>query len=151
MKSQSIDHVVKLVKNKEGDSITAYGNTGYGFIEIGCNRFLAGQNEFVLHRMKGELNVLRLIISDHFVDEMMSGRVIVKEFLESQVPNSIMQEYYHKKKPYAEAVLEFLKKDSRTGLPVTINGERVVRITEFIKKPDSSDFISLITEYHSPK
>lgn len=151
MENQPTQHFVTLLKNKEGNSITNYGNTGYGFIEVGCDRVLAGQNEFVVTRLKGAPEILNTILSDYFVNDIMPGTIIVKEFLESQVPESIKRNYYHKKKTDTEAATEFLKKDSKTGLPIIINGERVVRITEFIEKPDMSRLFTLIVECHSAK
>jgi hypothetical protein len=141
-----MDTAVRIIPNHKGDLIHEYIDyKGFGYVTLVSNevanedRFnsLYKQRKFVLN---DSLESLQDLISKTVEDNIVPGRLVVKEFREKEIPNAYF-ERINKKMLYEDAIKPFLK-DVEFGL--NVNGQ------EFIFKSPETTF-SKFSEKNYPK
>ena len=126
----NVSEQVYTVPNDKGELINAYGNSGYGYIEVKADTIISTKEgpkkATKLARIKGTLEILDQIVEEHIMGDKVKGGIVIKEFRESETPVEF-KTWFNKKKPYEEAVQEYLKFSLQTGQPVTSKGQRVLQ------------------------
>lgn len=126
---------VYTVLNEKGELINLYGNTGYGYIEVKAETVSptekGSEKSTKLARIKGTPEILNLFVKEYVLGDKVEGGIVIKEFLENETPN-LYKDWLDKKKPYEEAVQEYLKFSLQTKKPVIVDGQRVLRFGEYL-------------------
>ncbi len=141
-----MDTAVRIIPNHKGDLIHEYSDyKGFGYVTLVSNevanedRFnsLYKQRKFVLN---DSLESLQDLISKTVEDNIIPGRLVVKEFREKEIPK-VYFERINKKMLYEDAIKPFLK-DFEFGL--NVNGQ------EFSSESPKTTF-SKFSEKYYPK
>jgi hypothetical protein len=59
------------------------------------------------------------------------GAIVVKEYLESEVPQSIADKFFNKELSYEDAIAPYVKRAGADGIELTVGGERILRFTSY--------------------
>lgn len=137
---------VKIVPNaKTGSIISSYeSNPEYGYVQLEQSTLQVGANQ--VRRVKrntllrGEVDVLT-----HFVNDtrglVLPGKLVLKEYLESEVPDSIASQYLNKKVEKEVAISNFIKRAGTDGVELTLGGERILRFTVYDASGEDTDVL----------
>jgi hypothetical protein len=58
------------------------------------------------------------------------GRIVVKEFVESEVPENFASRF-NKNLAYEDAIAPYVKRAGKDGIELTLGGERILRFTDY--------------------
>jgi NTP pyrophosphatase (non-canonical NTP hydrolase) len=133
---------VYTVPTVDGKLIRPYGNTGYGYIELKADTLIPIENgeekETKLAHIKGTYEILDRFVREHVVGDKAKGVIVIKEFLESEIPVKF-KAWLNKKKTYEQAIQEYLKSSPQTGQPIISQGQRVVRFGIYLPSVPQSE------------
>jgi hypothetical protein len=87
-----------------------------------------------------ELDLFLLRYKEMYSHDTVIGRIVVKEFLESSVPE-IYKAQLDQNKPWEEAIKNKLLQDYNTNSYLTFNGERILRFVDYDSTGEEKDVI----------
>ena len=127
---------VQIIPNsKTGTVITASKNKAdYGYIQlqqsaitIEGNWVRESNRSFLLN---GTIDLLTKLVSANKTLQL-PGAIVVKEYLESEVPQAISEKYFNKNLSYEDAINQYVKRAGADGIELTYGGERILRFTSY--------------------
>ena len=92
--------------------------------------------------MKGELSVLQLIVQSSSKLEL-PGKIVLREFVESEVPAEMAKEFYNQDEPDHEKMVKSYVKTTGGENPITLtlDGERIFRFAFYDQSGTSKDVL----------
>lgn len=69
----------------------------------------------------------------------LKGNLVVKEYLESDLPADMAKKYLRKDVTHEEAIANYVKKAGADGPELTVAGERILRFTEYDATGEAHD------------
>lgn len=135
---------VQIVPNKKtGNVINAYeSNPEFGYIQLEQSA-LVQEGAWIREVKRSCLMKASTEILNKFVAGTPSltlpGKLVVKEFLQSELPEAMAQKYLRKDVTEEEAIAPFVKKAGSDGPELTFGGERILRFTEYDPTGEDND------------
>jgi hypothetical protein len=142
---------VTIIANaKTGALVSVFeSNPEYGFVQlqqtksINKNGFMTTQKRTTL--LRGKVEDLKAFVAEN-PTRIVEGRLIVKEYTESDMPETMVKSQLNKKLidagSYEEALAPYVKKTSGdNGECLTLGGERIVRFTIWDQNEEESDVL----------
>ena len=127
---------VKIKKNAEGVTVNAYANNAeFGYLTLEETAF-AFEGGWLRPRtrtalLRGKLEELNAMIQHVAVANALPGKIVVSEFLESDLPASY-ESKLDKTLPTRDAQLDqYFKRAGKGGPCLTLGGERILRFSEY--------------------
>ena len=95
--------------------------------------------------IKGTVKTLESIVREH-PKRVLEGKIVVQEFLESEVPADLYKEFANKKEEDVSLRLSGFYKQSKTvadipGIELTVDGENIVRFSYYDASRQEMDVI----------
>lgn len=138
---------VQIVPNKDTSAlVTPYaGNPQYGYIQLTQN-FMDISGGWLRTKTKsclvrGEVKSLSEWVRSLGGKNVVTGSIVTREYLESEVPEDVMKRYIDDSKTYEEAIASYVKRSGKDGIELTLGGERILRFSEFDGTGESSDVV----------
>ena len=115
--------------------VTAYKTKpDYGFIQL-TQETITMNGSWIKESKRSTIMRGTVALLNKFVEANKSlqlpGTLIVKEYLESQVPQTMVDKYINKDIPWEEGISGFLKRAGKDAPELTVGGERILRFTEW--------------------
>lgn len=135
---------VQIVPNAEtGSIISAYAaNPEFGFIQL-QQTAIVQDGSWIREVKRSCLLKASIEILEKFVAAsptlQLKGQLVVKEYLQSELPADMAKKYLRKDVSEEEAIEPFVKRAGREGPELTFNGERILRFTEYDPSGEGSD------------
>ena len=118
-------------------------NPDYGYLQLQSvemtqrdGGWLEEKRRSALLRAKTE--VLESFIAQQGKTLMLPGRIVVREFVESNLPENYASRL-NNKLSYEQAVQPFLKRAGKDGVALTCGGERILRFSDYDASGTQSD------------
>ena len=135
---------VRIMPNKAGAMFTAYdSNPEYGYIRLSesvrsiNNGFISVKEKSCL--IRGKVSDLQGLIKDAKYGTM-PGRICVQEYLESEVPDHIVNVIHNDKAmTWEDAIKSYVKRAGNDGMELTYGGERIIRYSFYDETGTSAD------------
>ena len=130
---------VRIKPTETGALITAYmNNSTCGYITLNSEEMNANgevkPNSLRAKILRAEIQLLEKFIDRFGKLDQLPGRIVVKEFLESQVPKDYMSRL-NKNLTYEDSIAPYVKRAGKDGELLeaarTIWGERILRFTDY--------------------
>jgi hypothetical protein len=129
---------VRIKPTETGAIINAYkNNPEYGYVYLESDDVDAN-GEVIPHSLRtvllrAEISLLKKFIQAFGKGGSIPGRIVVKEFVESEVPEKYMSRL-NKNLAYEDAVAPYVKRAGKYGglleAALTLGGERILRFTD---------------------
>jgi hypothetical protein len=135
---------VQIIPNsKTGSVITAYkNNADYGYVQLQQTAitvdggWVRESNRSTLLRAK--MDLLTKFVSAYKTLQL-PGAIVVKEYLESEVPQAISDKFFNKELAYEDAIAQYVKRAGADGQELTVGGERILRFTSYDANGSDTD------------
>ena len=140
---------VKITPNAStGKVISAYdSNPSFGFVMLTQTSMVVGAGWIRQQKrsslLRAEVDVLKMFV-DAYPKLELPGNLVVKEYLESQVPEDVQATHINPKVAWEDGISGFIKRAGQGGPELTVGGERILRFTEY----DATGEIQDITVNH---
>lgn len=133
-----MSNTVKVGTFKDGSQIRqSANNPKFGALLL-TQEVLVFSGRFINMRsrnaiMSAEIPTLKATIAMDKANGGIPGKVVVLEYVESEVPQEIKDEFYDSKADEEDNIERFLKKtgDDEFGIELTKDGENILRFTKF--------------------
>lgn len=137
---------VQIIPNKvTGATITPYeSNPEFGYIALSSvSRSIQGgwvreQKRNCL--LRGNVEVLNQVVASAR-SLTLPGKIVVQEFIESEVPESVKSQNFNKKLDYEDSIANFIKKAGEDGDVLTKDDERILRFSTYDETGMVNDII----------
>ena len=135
---------VQIVPNsKTGSVITAYQNNAeYGYIQL-QQTAITVDGGWVRESKRSTLLRAKMDLLTKFVSAHKSlqlpGAIVIKEYLESEVPQDVMAKFLNKELDYEDAIAPYVKRAGSDGIELTVGGERILRFTSYDNSGSDTD------------
>lgn len=80
--------------------------------------------------LRAETELLHKFVATVGKTGAIPGKIVVREFLESQVPENFKSRY-NKNVSYEEQIAPYVKRAGKDGIELTLGGERILRFTDY--------------------
>jgi hypothetical protein len=126
---------VRIVPGKKGTLVTAYGsNADFGYVQLEQSAIVqtAGWVREVKRTclLRGKTATLEAFVNA-CKGLQLPGKLVVLEYLESQVPADIAKEHLRDDVSFEEAIEPYIKRAGADGIALTAGGERILRFTKW--------------------
>jgi hypothetical protein len=150
---------VSIVPSKEGNTVSAYAsNPKFGYIQLSQSAIqIDGGWMRTVKRsalLRAETATLVAFVSQA-KGLLLDGKIVVKEFLESELPADVASKYLNKDVSFEEAIAPYIKRAGAEGVELTLGGERILRFSNYDPSgndPDvfvSYDNVEAVTEQYA--
>jgi hypothetical protein len=135
---------VQIVPNsKTGSVITAYQNNAeYGYVQL-QQTAITVDGGWVRESKRSTLLRAKIDLLTKFVSAHKSlqlpGAIVVKEYVESEVPQDVMAKFLNKELAYEDAIAPYVKRAGADGIELTVGGERILRFTSYDNSGTDTD------------
>ena len=135
---------VQIVPNsKTGSVITAYQNNAeYGYVQL-QQTAITVDGGWVRESKRSTLLRAKIDLLTKFVSAHKSlqlpGAIVIKEYLESEVPQDVMAKFLNKELAYEDAIAPYVKRAGADGIELTVGGERILRFTSYDNSGTDTD------------
>ena len=135
---------VQIVPNsKTGTVITAYKNNAeYGYVQL-QQTAITVDGGWVRESKRSTLLRAKMDLLTKFIGAYKSlqlpGAIVVKEYLESEVPQAISEKFFNKELAYEDAIAPYVKRAGADGVELTLGGERILRFTSYDANGSDTD------------
>ena len=134
---------VAIKKSDKGTMVNPYkNNSEFGYIVLESSS-ISTVGGWVRETKRTTLMRGTVAILEKFVASAkggnLPGKILVREFLEDQIPADIAQRELRDDITFEEAIKPFLKTAGADGIPLTREGKRIVRFTEWTPSEDAQD------------
>lgn len=130
-----MNNSVFIKPSADGTIINVYkSNPKFGYIQLQSEE-LTTENGWVRNKsrnclLRADVSILEKFIQSFGRGGSIPGRIVVREFLESELPENF-QSRLNKSLPYEESVEPFVKRAGKDGVELTVGGERILRFTDY--------------------
>jgi hypothetical protein len=150
---------VRIKPTETGALITTFmDNTTYGYVTLNSEE-LNANGEVIHHSLRtallgAKVQLLKYLVDYFSKEDQLPGRIVVKEFLESQVPEKYMSRL-NKNLSYEDSIVPFLKGTGKSnadypitpyekrvgkdGVELTLGGECILRFSDFVVSGNVKD------------
>jgi hypothetical protein len=129
------NNTVTIVTTETGAAIRPYkSNPDFAYIQLQSMEqvidggWLRTKKRSAL--LRAETKTLEAFLSVHGKTGSVPGRIVVREFVESQVPGQFTARF-NKKLDYEDAIAPFVKRAGQDGEELTVGGERILRFADY--------------------
>lgn len=135
---------VRIVpSSKTGNVVSTYeSNKEFGYIQLEQSA-LVQDGAWIREVKRSCLLRAQTAILEKFVAAnkslILPGKLVVLEYLESEVPADVQQRYFRKDVTHEEAIEPYVKRAGTDGIELTFNGERILRFTEYDPSGETAD------------
>ena len=135
---------VQIVPNsKTGSVITAYKNNAeFGYVQL-QQTAITVDGGWVRESKRSTLLRAKMDLLTKFVAAYKSlqlpGAIVVKEYLESEVPQDMADKFFNKELAYEDAIAPYVKRAGADGVELTYGGERILRFTSYDANGSDTD------------
>lgn len=138
-----MNQVTIVPNSKTGSVITAYkNNPEYGYVQL-QQTAITVDGGWVRESKRSTLLRAKMDLLTKFVSATKSlqlpGAIVVKEFLESEVPQEMKDKFFNKELSYEDQIAPYVKRAGQDGVELTLGGERILRFTEYDAAGSQSD------------
>jgi hypothetical protein len=135
---------VKIVPNsKTGSVITAYqNNPKFGYVQLEQSAKVFEGNWIRKTKRTTLLRAEMEVLSEFIAEQkslFLSGKIVVKEYLESEVPQEVVERFLNKSVDYETAIEPYVKRAGQDGVQLTYGGERILRFTSYDASGNDTD------------
>ena len=139
---------VRIVPGKKGSVVTAYeNNADFGYVQLEQSAIVqtGGWIREVKRTclLRGKTATLEAFVNSA-KGLQLPGKIVVFEYLESQVPADVAKEHLRDDVSFEEAIDPYIKRAGADGIALTANGERILRFAKW----DSTDQLTDIRVVH---
>jgi hypothetical protein len=126
---------VQIKPSETGAIINAYkNNPEYGYITLQSEE-MSVEGGWVRNKVRSALLRAEISLLEKFVQAFgkggsIPGRITVKEFVESEVPENYMSRL-NKNLSYEDSIAPYVKRAGKDGIELTLGGERILRFTDY--------------------
>jgi hypothetical protein len=126
---------VSIIPSETGAIINVYAkNPKFGYVKLQSEEeSVEGgwiRNKVRTALLRAEVPLLEKFIQKHGKTGKLNGKIVVKEFLESALPDNFKARL-NKELPYEKQIEPFVKRASTDGPLLTVNGERILRFSDY--------------------
>ena len=127
---------VRIVANaKTNNLISGYkNNPEFGYIQLEQTAISIASNGWIREQKRVCILRAKVELLTSFVNANKSlqlpGKIVIKEYLESQLPESIA-ETLNKNVDYETSIATFIKRAGTDGDELTLGGERILRFSNY--------------------
>lgn len=137
---------VQIVPNeKTGNVINAYvSNPDVGYIQlqskaVECNgSWMRTVKRNAL--IKGDVETLKEFV-DNYPSLQLPGQIVIKEYLQSEVPAAIAKQFFRSDVTEEEAIEPYVKRAGADGPELTFGGERILRFSIWDMSGEDTDHL----------
>ncbi|WP_210489878.1 hypothetical protein [Rufibacter aurantiacus] len=148
------NYIVGIVPNKDSGALfTAYPrNPEFGYIHLSQTDMLA-DDEWLRFKtrstlLRARVEELALFINTFAKGGKLPGKIVVREFLESQLLKGELPEQFasrvDQKVDYEVAIAPFIRRSGKDGPELTLGGQRILRFTNYVIHASDEDFDEII-------
>jgi hypothetical protein len=128
---------VMIVPNaKTSAVVTPYAkNPEYGYVQLEQSAitvsggWIRENKRSTLLRAKTDL--LLKFISTTSKNLTLPGKIVVREYLQSEVPQDVQDRFFNKDLALEDAIAPYVKRAGAGGIELTVGGERILRFSEY--------------------
>lgn len=138
---------VKIIPNSQGSLVTAFNtnNGKNGYIQLAQDFYnFSNPHKFTINQrtclVRGETELLLRVVMtaqrDSQQNVYMPGRICIEEYLESEIPDNILEKIQNKRTGEYEGSI---KREGAEGPEYLYNGDRIIRYSYYdrtLQKPD---------------
>jgi hypothetical protein len=126
---------VQIKPTETGALVSTYkNNPNYGYITLQSEEMSVDggwvRNSVRTALLRAETSLLEKFVSTFGKSGNIPGRIVVKEFTESQLPENYMSRL-NKNLDYEESIAPYIKRAGKDGIELTLGGERILRFTDY--------------------
>jgi len=127
---------VQIIPNsKTGSLVTAFEkNPEFGFLQLQQTSIVPG-GTWLQETKRSTLLKAKIPVLQKFIQENKSltlpGKIVIKEYLESEVPQDMMDAFLNKALDYNRAIEPYVKRAGQDGVELCYGGERIVRFSVY--------------------
>ena len=136
---------VQIVPSATGATVTPYpSNPKFGFIQLSQSvlQIDGGWMRSVKRSalLRAETEMLTQFIANT-KGLTLAGKIVVKEFLESELPADVAKMYLNKDVSHEEAIAPYIKRAGADGVELTLGGERILRFSNYDPSGNDQDVL----------
>ena len=136
---------VTIKPSESGALITPYkNNPQYGYVTVQSEQIVMNAG-WIRTVSRTALLRAETTILDKFVamngNKPLPGHIVVKEYLESELPASFETRLNKNASSREEAIAPFIKRAGKEGIELTLGGERILRFTDYDATGNDTDII----------
>lgn len=133
-KNEIFAQKVRIKPTETGAFISNYkNNPAYGYVQLASEELKADgevlANSFRSCLLRAEIKLLEKFCAV-YSNQDLPGRIVVKEFLESELPEQYKARL-NKNLEYKDAIAPYVKRAGKDGIELTLGGERILRFTDY--------------------
>lgn len=126
---------VQIKPTETGALISTYkNNPAYGYVTLQSEEMSVDggwvRNSVRTALLRAETALLEKFVSHYGKGGAIPGRIVVKEFVESALPENYAARL-NKNVSYEDAIAPYVKRAGKDGVELTLGGERILRFTDF--------------------
>lgn len=126
---------VFIAPSETGALVNAYqSNPEYGYITVKSEelQLVSGsvRRKSRSALIRGEVKDLTAFVKTFAKSGMLDGKIVVREFLESELPASYKSRI-STKMPWEDAIASYVKRAGQDGVECTVGGERILRFADY--------------------
>lgn len=127
---------VQIIPNSTtGSLITPFKNKPeYGYLQLSQSSMIP-EGTWIRERKRSTLLRAKCDVLQRFVQSnktlSLPGHIVIKEYLESEVPESLFEQFANKSLPASEALDSFVKRAGQDGVELCVDGERIIRFSVY--------------------
>lgn len=135
---------VQIVPNpKTGAIVTPYqSNPKFGYVQLQQTAMVVDGGWIRENKrtalLRADVELLSKFVTGNKTLSL-PGKIVVKEFLESQVPQTIAEKFFNKAVSHEEQIEPYLKRAGADGVQLTYGGERILRFSEYDPSGNDTD------------
>ena len=135
---------VQIVPNaKTGSVISAYqNNPEYGYVQLQQTAMVI-DGGWVREVKRSTLLRAKMELLNKFIagnkNLSLPGKIVVKEFLESEVPADMAERFFNKNVDYETSIEPYVKRAGQDGVELTQGGERIIRFSVYDNTAQDND------------
>lgn len=135
---------VQIIPNaKTGSVITAYqNNPEFGYVQL-QQTAMTIDGGWVRETKRSTLLRAKMELLNKFIAGnktlALPGRIVVKEYVESDVPADMADRFFNKGVDYETAIEPYVKRAGQDGVELTSGGERIIRFSVYDNTGQSPD------------
>lgn len=127
---------VQIIPNSTtGSLITPFKNKpDYGYLQLSQTSMIP-EGTWVRERKRSTLLRAKCDVLERFVKSHKSltlpGNIVVKEYVESEVPENLFEQFANKSLPASQSLDSFVKRAGQDGVELCVGGERIMRFSVY--------------------
>lgn len=127
---------VQIIPNSTtGSLITPFKNNAeYGYLQLSQSSMIP-EGSWIRERKRSTLLRAKCDVLQRFVQSnktlSLPGHIVVKEYVESEVPENLFEQFANMNLPVSQALDSFVKRAGQDGVELCVDGERIIRFSVY--------------------